>query len=70
MSIQHIKLTKLTLLISLLYLITACKQAEKKPISVTNTAIKYAKGFTIQSFKDYKKLIIKAPYPNATETFE
>ncbi len=70
MSTQHIKLAKLLLLTSLLYLISACKQTEKKPISVTNTNIKYAKGFTIQSFKNYKKLIIKAPYPNADETFE
>jgi iron complex transport system substrate-binding protein len=64
------KLVKFFILIFSFFFIWACKQAEKKPISVTNTTIKYAKGFTIQSFKDYKKLIIKAPYPNATETFE
>ncbi len=28
---------------------------------------KYAKGFEIQRFKEYKKLIIKSPYPNSKE---
>jgi iron complex transport system substrate-binding protein len=32
--------------------------------------IKYAKGFDIQYFDGYKKLIIKTPYPDANETFE
>ena len=32
--------------------------------------IKYAKGFDIQYFKYYKKLIIKSPYQNAKEQFE
>jgi iron complex transport system substrate-binding protein len=32
--------------------------------------IKHAKGFDIQYFKNYKKLIIKAPYLNATTQFE
>ena len=32
--------------------------------------IKYAKGFDIQYFKNYKKLIIKSPYQNAKEQFE
>ena len=32
--------------------------------------IKYAKGFDIQHFKYYKKLIIKSPYQNAKEQFE
>jgi len=32
--------------------------------------IKYAKGFDIQYFKNYKKLIIKSPYQNSKEQFE
>tara|TARA_B100000787_G_scaffold161346_1_gene141099 strand:+ start:13188 stop:14333 length:1146 start_codon:yes stop_codon:yes gene_type:complete len=32
--------------------------------------IKYAKGFDIKHFSEYKKLIIKSPYPDATESFE
>ena len=32
--------------------------------------VKYAKGFDIQYFETYKKLIIKTPYPEATEQFE
>ncbi|MCF6181582.1 ABC transporter substrate-binding protein [Lutibacter sp.] len=44
------------------------KKNEKILISKTN--IKYAKGFEIQHFKDFTKLIIKAPYPNSKETFE
>jgi len=32
--------------------------------------IKHAKGFDIQYFKNYKKLIIKSPYLNATTQFE
>jgi iron complex transport system substrate-binding protein len=33
--------------------------------SLFKSSIKYAKGFDIQVYNDYKKLIIKAPYPNA-----
>ena len=36
----------------------------------TTSTIEYAKGFDIQQFKNYKKIIIKAPYQNANETFE
>ena len=32
--------------------------------------LKYAKGFEIVHFKNYKRLIIKVPYPNAKEAFE
>tara|TARA_R110000787_G_scaffold32138_18_gene85004 strand:+ start:3649 stop:4797 length:1149 start_codon:yes stop_codon:yes gene_type:complete len=32
--------------------------------------IKHAKGFDIQYFNNYKKLIIKTPYPEAKESFE
>ena len=33
----------------------------------SETLIKYAKGFDIQEYKGYTKLIIKSPYPDATQ---
>jgi len=43
------------------------KQSKKiKPI----VQVKYAKGFEIEQFTNYKKLIIKSPYPNSNEVFE
>jgi iron complex transport system substrate-binding protein len=44
-------------------------KSQLKEINSKST-IKYAKGFEIQSFTNYKKLIIKAPYQNSKETFE
>ncbi len=34
------------------------------------TTIKYAKGFDIITFRDYKKLVITAPYYNSEDVFE
>ncbi|WKD86564.1 hypothetical protein KCTC32516_01940 [Polaribacter huanghezhanensis] len=42
----------------------------KKQIAKESIEIKYAKGFDIQYFKKYKKLIIKSPYQNSKEQFE
>lgn len=56
-----------------LFLISCTSKKDKKTsnkINETFTDIKYAKGFEIQQFKDYKKLIIKTPYLNADEIFE
>ena len=48
-----------------------CKTEQKETIlKETNTLIKYAQGFDIQIFDNYKKLTIKAPYPEAKEQFE
>ncbi len=48
-----------------------CKTEQKETIlKETNTSIKHAQGFDIQKFKEYSKLIIKAPYPEAKEQFE
>ena len=41
-----------------------------KSIAKKSIKIKYAKGFDIQYFKNYKKLIIKSPYQNSKEQFE
>ena len=35
----------------------------------TDYKIKYAKGFDIQYFNSYKKLIIKSPYPDSKQDF-
>jgi len=55
-------------------LLFSCENDEKKRSpnlqAIPASSIKYAKGFDIQYFNDYKKLIIKTPYLNAKETFE
>jgi len=52
----------------------SCKKNLKNDQSILKeqkeSTIKYAKGFDIQYFKDYTKLIVKAPYQNSKETFE
>lgn len=53
---------------------SSCKQ--DKPVLKQNNKskpiiqIKYAKGFEIEQFMDYRKLIIKSPYQNSKEVFE
>lgn len=55
------------------FLFFSCKNGNKnasvvvKPNPISN--VKYAKGFDIQHFDNYIKLIIKAPYLNAKESF-
>lgn len=44
------------------------KKKDNKTVNTVN--IKYAKGFDIQHFKNYTKLVIKAPYPNSKKVFE
>jgi iron complex transport system substrate-binding protein len=52
----------------------SCKNIkEKESINLkvsTKSSIKYAKGFNIEYFETYKKLIVNAPYQNSNETFE
>jgi iron complex transport system substrate-binding protein len=51
----------------------SCKESTTNKqinISKVENSIKYAKGFDIQYFKNYKKLVIKAPYKDSKETFE
>ncbi len=40
-----------------------------KKITSKNSSSQYAKGFEIHEFDDYKKLIIKFPYPNSKQQF-
>ena len=49
----------------------SCKTEQKQDLVKENiSTIKYATGFDIQHFDGYKKLIIKAPYPDAKEQLE
>jgi len=71
MNIDTIKL-KTAFILSLLILISSCVNSEKEStsndlIKSTKTSIKYAKGFDIQSYDGYVKLIIKSPYPDAEQ---
>ena len=58
----------------LLFSFASCetKKTEKDVTSEYESShqIKYAKGFDIQYFEKYKKLTIKAPYPDSKEVFE
>jgi len=52
--------------------IISCNKANKKVetkenINEYSTSIKYAKGFDIQTYNGYTKLIIKSPYPDAKQ---
>ena len=71
---SHIKIHQKVgvLFLFILFLLTSnsCKKEEKstkinEKNNVSKSLIKYAKGFDIQVFEGYKKLIIKSPYPNA-----
>lgn len=66
---------KIILLTILSLLLFSCDKAKKidnlnKRKTSFKSSIKYAKGFDIQVFKNYKKLIIKSPYPNTKEQQE
>ena len=59
-------------LMMFILLVFGCEKPQKiKQTAVkknkTNASIKYAKGFDIQYYNGYKKLIIKSPYPGATQ---
>jgi iron complex transport system substrate-binding protein len=55
-------------------LILSCNENKTKQDLIdenfTKTEIKYAKGFEIFNYKNHKKLIIKAPFLDSTESFE
>ncbi len=55
--------------LSLLMVFISCKKEKATLPPPQKNTIKYAKGFEIESYPTYKKLIIKAPYPNAKEQF-
>lgn len=58
--------------LSILLMAMGCDKVDKKkedqPVKInTETSVKYAKGFDIQLYDGYKKLIIKSPYPDAKQ---
>jgi iron complex transport system substrate-binding protein len=58
-------------LLLLLFIAISCKKEVKKVEETnTETTIMYAKGFEIEAFDGYKKLIIKSPYQNSDQEFE
>jgi len=69
MKFHTILLLSLFISFSILLSCNNKKQTEKDQIKTENN-LKYAKGFEIQYFENYKKLIIKKPYQGATESFE
>lgn len=65
------KFIKTLAVLTLLLLLFSCKQEKKTTNYIeTNTLIKYAKGFNIQTFDNCNKLIIKSPYPDAEHALE
>ena len=50
----------------------SCKKEVKKTTSnaKSNTSIKYAQGFEIKDFNDYKKLVINSPYKDSNQPLE
>ena len=70
---KHDKLHSiLQLAFILVILFSSCTKPKKsvnsaKPIVESKKSIRYAKGFDIQIYKGYTKLIIKSPYPDAEQ---
>ena len=66
--------SQLVTVVFIIIFFNACKDKEQADLNTDNnnhkTNIKYAKGFEIQQFKDFKKLLIKAPYQNSKKTYE
>jgi len=68
---HHMQLSKLLMLLFILLTSTACKTEDKHLVkSESNSSVKHAKGFDIQQYNNYSKIIIKSPYPEAEEQFE
>ena len=66
------KIIKISILFGLILLVFSCKKSTEKSLPKTDNkgTVKYAKGFEIEEFKGYKKLIIKTPYQNSDNVFE
>jgi len=65
------RLQKIFLFSLLIFLFIACKNEKiNTEYLVPESSLRYAKGFDIQEFENYKKLTIKSPYPEAKEQFE
>jgi iron complex transport system substrate-binding protein len=66
------KTTKHLLIFITFLLLMSCKKEVKKTTSnaKSNTSIKYAQGFEIKDFNDYKKLVINSPYKDSNQPLE
>ncbi|PHR74508.1 MAG: ABC transporter substrate-binding protein [Lutibacter sp.] len=66
------KITKYTLFFIPFLLLSSCKADVKKAASshAFKTSIKYAQGFEIEEFTNYKKLIINSPYKDSKQPLE
>ncbi|MGY5352650.1 ABC transporter substrate-binding protein [Wenyingzhuangia sp. IMCC45533] len=59
------------LFLFLMITILACKQEAKQPVKkLSDNQLKYAKGFTYQSFEKYTSIKVLRPFKNAKTTFE
>jgi len=65
---------QIVLLVLTIIALNSCNQKKQPNLNSDKnyslTKIKYAKGFEIRKFKNFKKLVIKAPYQNSKEIFE
>jgi iron complex transport system substrate-binding protein len=61
-----------TLLLSFLLFFgtISCQKEKKKTPLLTTQKLKYAKGFSIEKFKGYKKITIHNPYKNSEKKYE
>ncbi|MGB5362521.1 MAG: ABC transporter substrate-binding protein, partial [Aureibaculum sp.] len=51
--------------------LNSCRSEQnKKDTVVHTTSVKHAVGFDIEDHKEFKKLVIKSPYPNANQALE
>ena len=64
------KLLKIIFLSIFLVIFSCKKENNTIKSNYIKSSIKYAKGFDIQYFDNYKKIVIKSPYPDAKEQFE
>lgn len=70
-----VKMNKIFILILAFSLLFSCKNENNNKLNISNntkidSSIKYAKGFDIEYFKNYTKIIIKSPYPNSVKNYE
>jgi len=61
---------KYSLVLITLALLTSCQSKSLKPkIEQSKNLVQFAKGFALYKTKNYTKLVIKNPYPNAKKQF-
>jgi len=65
------KISILFISLCISFLLVGCQhKTVQKKIYEVQSSIHFAKGFALYNYKDYSKLVIKSPYPNAKEQFE